>query len=77
MENLPQPLLEAVKELEGHFTVKTDRLKAVSEHFKSELEKGVFRKGHESLVHELTSWIGLSVEGGNIVRNAPDPAVAS
>lgn len=42
MANLPQPLLEAVKELEGHFTVKTDRLKAVSEHFKNELEKGVF-----------------------------------
>ena len=54
MENLPQPLLEAVKELEDHFTVKTDRLKAVSEHFKNELEKGVFRTGHGSQVHKLT-----------------------
>lgn len=42
MENLPKPLLEAVKELEEQFTVSTETLKAVSDHFASELTKGTF-----------------------------------
>lgn len=42
MDELPQPLLDAVKELEEQFTVDTERLKAISDHFASELKKGVF-----------------------------------
>lgn len=42
MESLPQPLLEAVRELEEQFTVNTERLKAISDHFASELKKGAF-----------------------------------
>lgn len=41
MEDLPQPLLEAVRELEEQFIVGTERLKAVTDHFVSELTKGV------------------------------------
>ena len=41
MENLPQPLLEAVKELEEQFTISTEKLKAISNHFAAELKKGV------------------------------------
>ena len=69
MDDLPQPLFEAVQELEKQFTVNTETLKAVSDHFASELTKGV--SPGRALVpppaHMLTAETGLSVEGGNIV----------
>lgn len=40
MEKLPQPLQDAVKVLENQFTVSTEKLKAISDHFASELTKG-------------------------------------
>jgi hexokinase len=41
MESLPQPLREAVKVLEEQFTVSTEKLKTITDHFVSELEKGM------------------------------------
>ena len=40
MADVPQDLLQQIKEFEDTFTVGTDKLKAVVAHFVKELEKG-------------------------------------
>lgn len=75
MADLPKPLLEAVKDLEEQFTVSTETLKAVSKHFASELTKGMFPGDTQHHAHRLTGEPGLTVEGGNIVRQAPSSPV--
>lgn len=42
MADLPQNLQEQIKEFEETFTVDTDVLKKVVDHFVKELEKGVY-----------------------------------
>ncbi len=41
MAELPKDLLAEIKSLEEAFTVDTAKLKAITKHFVSELEKGV------------------------------------
>ncbi|PTU20138.1 hypothetical protein P175DRAFT_0502289 [Aspergillus ochraceoroseus IBT 24754] len=66
---MPQDLLGQIKEFEEVFTVDAAKLKQIVAHFIKELEKGqsliipIFKtKTHHTLS------LGLSVEGGNIVR---------
>lgn len=44
MHDLPQNLLEPIKEFEELFTVDCAKLKQVVDHFVKELEKGKFRR---------------------------------
>lgn len=72
MQDLPQNLLQQIKDFEDMFTVDRAKLKQIVNHFVKELEKGKCR----SEIHRLCmihcadnhGHIGLSVEGGNIVR---------
>lgn len=69
MMDVPKSLLAEIKALEEQLTVKTDKLKAITDHFVKELEKG------KSMPKPLLSTglfvnafgTGLSVEGGSIV----------
>ena len=40
MMDVPKSLLAEIKDLEEQLTVKTDKLKAITNHFVKELEKG-------------------------------------
>lgn len=40
MADVPKDLLQEIKKLEQQFTVDTPRLKKITDHFVSELEKG-------------------------------------
>lgn len=40
MMDVPKSLLAEIKSLEEQLTVKTDKLKAITDHFVKELEKG-------------------------------------
>ncbi|SPO00798.1 probable hexokinase [Cephalotrichum gorgonifer] len=77
MADLPQPLLEAVKVLEEQFTVTTDRLKAVTDRFASELEKGLSVEGGTIPMnptwvmavpdgHETGTFLALDMGGTNL-----------
>lgn len=66
MADVPKDLLTEIKKLEDLFTVDKAKLKEITTHFVSELEKGKLLL----LYREETSInisIGLSVEGGSIV----------
>lgn len=76
MADVPQDLLQQIKELEELFTVDTAKLKQIVDHFVKELEKGASRckpstprcAGCARSIHILTTPVpGLSVEGANIV----------
>jgi hexokinase len=43
--DLPQNLIDQIRYLEGLFTVDTKKLKAISDHFVSELDKGLSVEG--------------------------------
>ena len=45
MADMPKDLQEQVTKLEELFTVPTQKLKEIAEHFKSELEKGLTEEG--------------------------------
>jgi hexokinase len=45
MADIPHDLLQEIKKLEEAFMVDTPKLKAISEHFVSELEKGLTVEG--------------------------------
>lgn len=69
MMDVPKSLLAEIKALEEQLTVKTDKLKAITDHFVKELEKG---KSIPMLWLNVqfspNSFVtGLSVEGGSIV----------
>jgi len=74
MHELPQNLLGPIQDFEKAFTVDRSKLKEIVNHFVKELEKGELRVIRSSPIppHRLTN-IGLSVEGGNIVRTPPFP----
>lgn len=52
MADVPKDLLQEIKKLEQQFTVETAKLKQITEHFVSELEKG---KGPFAQEHILAS----------------------
>lgn len=69
MMDVPKSLLAEIKALEEQLTVKTDKLKAITDHFVKELEKGklipkLLLRPQFSAKSFVT---GLSVEGGSIV----------
>lgn len=77
MENLPQPLQDAVKVLENQFTVSTEKLKSISDHFVSELTKGLTTEGGSIPMnptwvmslptgHETGTFLALDVGGTNL-----------
>ena len=45
MADVPSDLLDQINRLEELFTVPTDKLKAISDHFVSELAKGLSKEG--------------------------------
>lgn len=45
MADVPQDLLQEIKKLEDLFTVDTKKLKAITDHFISELDKGLTKEG--------------------------------
>jgi hypothetical protein len=66
MTTVPKDLLQEITRLEEMFTVPAEKLKGITTHFVSELEKGSY-----IICVELTKSnirLGLSVEGGSIVR---------
>lgn len=70
MADVPKDLLEEVKKLEKLFIVEQSKLKEITNHFVSELDKGQFPHniptGQTTGDSQLTI-VGLSVEGGSIV----------
>jgi hypothetical protein len=69
-EQLPQNLLQHIKKFEEVFTVDTAKLKAIVKHFVKELEKGMFPVPSTPIpFQEANNNLGLTVEGGNIVRS--------
>jgi hypothetical protein len=50
MADVPKDLVEEIKKLEEQFTIPTAKLKAITEHFVSELAKGIT---HRSVAHNL------------------------
>ena len=80
MHDLPQNLLEPIREFEEQFTVDRTKLKEVVDHFVKELEKGASRllaairpsptlPLHRANINPALT--GLSVQGGNIVSSIP------
>lgn len=68
MMDVPKSLLAEIKALEEQLTVKTDKLKAITDHFVKELEKGKFIPMLWLNVQFSNLFVtGLSVEGGSIV----------
>lgn len=69
MMDVPKSLLAEIKSLEEQLTVNTDKLKAVTDHFMKELEKGksMPRPGSYGRFSANEFGTGLSVEGGSIV----------
>jgi hexokinase len=72
--DVPKDLLKELQQLEKLFTVDTAMLKQITEHFESELAKGMLslqlsRYGSVvcSFVDMVVYYAGLSVEGGSIV----------
>lgn len=45
MADIPKDLLQEIKRLEELFTVDTAKLKAISDHFITELDKGLTKEG--------------------------------
>lgn len=44
MADVPKDLMQEIKRLEDMFTVPKEKLKAITEHFVKELEKGIYSK---------------------------------
>lgn len=66
MADVPKDLLQEIQKLEEAFTVDTATLKKITDHFVSELEKGMsFLMQVEN--PQTNNRKGLSVEGGSIV----------
>lgn len=72
MANIPRDLSEEIRRLEGLFTVDVPKLKAITKHFASELTKGEL-SSLAAIIMYFKSHSGLSVEGGNIVRERLTP----
>jgi hexokinase len=66
MADVPKDLLAEINKLEEQFTVDTAKLKAITKHFVDELTKG--RPPYFSVMIFADTFIGLTVEGGSIVR---------
>lgn len=66
MADVPKDLVTEIHKLEALFTVDTEKLKEITDHFVSELAKGTFHPESVGQLH-LTKSPGLSVEGGSIV----------
>lgn len=59
MADVPKDLLAEIKTLEEAFTIDTAKLKAITKHFVSELEKGLW---HSSRNRELERANGCRIE---------------
>lgn len=72
MHDLPQNLLQQIKDFEDMFTVDRAKLKQIVNHFVKELEKGKCLSEISVASHCADNYghLGLTVEGGNIVRTA-------
>lgn len=65
--DMPKELIAQIRHLESLFTVDTKKLKEITDHFISELDKGKHAPTGFREVTLLIAEIGLSVEGGSIV----------
>lgn len=72
MADIPEDLLEQIKELERLFTVDQPKLKEITSHFVNELTKGEHSSDMFWGCALLTRLQGLTVEGGSIVSQ-PSP----
>ncbi|KAK9466774.1 hexokinase-domain-containing protein [Lipomyces arxii] len=61
MADVPRDLLEQIAQLEMLFTVDTAKLKAVAEHFKKELEKGLSKEGGS--IPMIPTWVMSMPDG--------------
>lgn len=66
MTTVPKDLLQEIRKLEEQFTVPAEKLKEITTHFVSELEKGKYMICVQLIKSNIK--LGLSVEGGSIVR---------
>ncbi len=70
MQDLPQNLLQQIKDFEELFTVDREKLKQIVNHFVKELEKGWYLPQNSPATNHCVdnhARKGLTVEGGNIV----------
>jgi hypothetical protein len=67
MADVPKDLVDEIKKLEEHFTVDTAKLKSITEHFISELAKGISPILYILILANIK--LGLTVEGGSIVSH--------
>ena len=67
MADVPEELLEQIKQLEKIFTVEKEKLKEVTDHFVKELAKGETLVDPFSELPDANFLPGLSTEGGSIV----------
>jgi len=72
MADVPKNYLEQIKKLEQQFTVDTQKLKEITEHFVSELTKGIYCVLSLRCECYANFKSGLTVEGGSIVCSS-DP----
>jgi hypothetical protein len=75
MADVPKDLLQEIKRLEEMFMVPAEKLKSITTHFVSELEKGKFFITTRFNPSNIKP--GLSVEGGSIVRTLDFPSPSS
>lgn len=67
MADVPKDLVAEIKRLEEMFTVDKTKLKTITDHFITELDKGKF-KSYQIIIWKTSNQrTGLSVEGGSIV----------
>lgn len=70
MADVPKDLLDEIKKLEQLLTVDTAKLKQITKHFVSELDKGMSSVSYTYVKYQDTNCSpGLSVGGGSIVSH--------
>lgn len=80
LDNLPKDLKKEIEHLERLFTVDGAKLKEVTDHFVNELEKGrhlteirsYYMPRARRYADYFSLFLGLSVQGGSIVRFTND-----
>ena len=69
MADVPKDLLAQIKELEEQFTVSADKLKQITDHFVSELERGRSMAWTVNIYTHADHDAGRTEEGGDIPMN--------
>ena len=68
--DLPKEFLDEISKLDEMFTIETSKLKEITAHFVSELEKGTGTESYDGSL--CLHSVGLTVEGGSIVSFGSD-----